>query len=262
MKAPNPHNKERQPRDRDAAPELGPGASRVEYTYRKILSFIVGGLLTKGDRLPSESEMAVNFGVSRPVVREALTRLQQSGVIEIRRGAGSFVLDADNRDSINADFGTVESLDDVRASFEIRVAFESRAAALAAMRGTAATIAHIRQAFDKMEDAIETQSLAVDADLAFHMAIAVATQNPFFAKIHQSFLQPVTFSISLARSLSLTHPQERLREVQREHAAILSAIERGEPEQAAAAMTAHLDNACRRLFQGPFQTIKDSKLVS
>jgi DNA-binding FadR family transcriptional regulator len=231
--------------------EPAPGLSRVEHAYRQILGFITGGILAKGDRLPSESEMATRFGVSRPVVREALTRLQQAGVIEVRWGAGSYVLDAEGADSGETNFGPLESLDEVRASFEVRIAFESRAAALAATRGTPAMISQIRQAFDKMEAAIETQTLAVDADLEFHLAIAAATQNPFFARIHQSFQHPITFSISLARSLSLTHPRERLRIVQQEHAVILDAIESGDAEAAAAAMTTHLDNACRRIFQGP-----------
>jgi GntR family transcriptional regulator, transcriptional repressor for pyruvate dehydrogenase complex len=206
--------------------------------------------LSTGDRLPSEAELGAQFGVSRPVVREAATRLQQAGIIEIRRGAGSFVLKAE---LIDADFGPVESLQEVRASFEIRSAFESRAAALAALRGTAVGIAHIRRAFHRMEEAIETQALAVDADLDFHLAIALATQNPFFARVHRSFLQPMRFSISLARSLSLTHPKDRVREVQAEHAIILNAIERCESDEAAAAMAAHLDNSCERIFRGPFQ---------
>jgi GntR family transcriptional repressor for pyruvate dehydrogenase complex len=232
-------------------PLPGPGISRVEYAHRQILAFITSGVLREGDRLPSEAEMASSFGVSRPVVREALTRLQQTGVIEVRWGAGSYVRDAENLDAAEANFGPVESLDEVRASFEIRSAFEGRAAALAAVRGTEASIRKIRLAFDRMEEALQTQTLAVDADLEFHLAIAAATQNQFFVRVHQSFRHPITFSISLARSLSLTHPLDRLRVVQQEHAVILDAIERKRPNEASEAMTVHLENACRRIFQGP-----------
>jgi GntR family transcriptional regulator, transcriptional repressor for pyruvate dehydrogenase complex len=230
---------------------IAPGVSRVEHAYRLILALITDGALEGGDRLPSETEMASSFGVSRPVVREALTRLQQGGILEIRWGAGSYVLDPENHGPLEANFGPLESVDEIRHSFEIRIALEEKAAELAALRGSKATSKKIRLAFDKMESAINTQELAVDADWHFHVAIAEASQNPFFVRAHQSFRNPITFSMSLARSLSLTHPKERLQTVQQEHIAILQAIEQKKPDDASSAMRLHLENSCSRIFEGP-----------
>ena len=66
-----------------------PGVSRVEHAHRGILALITDGALTTGARLPTEAEMASKFGVSRPVVRQALTRLEEARVVEVRWGAGS-----------------------------------------------------------------------------------------------------------------------------------------------------------------------------
>jgi len=66
--------------------------------------------------------------------------------------------------------------------------------------------------------------------------------------------RPLEFSVSLTRTLALAHPTERRLNVMSEHVAILEAIEAGDPDKARTAMRLHLQNACRRLFQGPDAT--------
>jgi len=234
-------------------PTLPPaGISRVEHAYRRILAHITEGLLIEGDRLPSEADMVAAFGVSRPVIREALTRLQQAGVISSRWGAGSYILDPESIETSTATtFGPVESLDEVKFAYEVRIALEGEAAFLCASRRSEESIVLMRRAFAKMEEAIETKAVAAEADLEFHMAIAVASGNPFFARMLQSIHKQIAFSMSLARSLALTHKKERLRAVQAEHAVILEAIEQKMPDLARNAMDHHLKSTAKRIFQGP-----------
>ena len=224
------------------------GVSRVEDAYRRILGLITEGALGEGDRLPSEGEMASRFGVSRPVVRQALTRLQQAGIIEVRWGSGSYVRQAN---AAASSFGPVRSLNEVRQVYELRATIEGDAAAFAAERRSASSVAAIRRALANLDEALATKAVGQNADLEFHYAIAAASGNPFFERVLHSLQTPMEFAISLSRNLSLTHPQERRRVVQAEHVAIVHAIETGEPEAARAAARAHLMNACNRVFNGP-----------
>ena len=227
--------------------------SRVENAYRGILALITDGALTAGERLPSEAEMATRFGVSRPVVRQALTRLEQGRVVEVRWGAGSYVRDVSRVEGGEANFGPVRSLDEVRSAFEFREAVEGDAAALAAARRPPEALAAARRALAKIDHSLATGSLGEDGDLEFHFAIAQASGNPFFERILRSIQRPLEFSISLTRTLSQTHPAERRYDVQAEHVAVLEAIEAGRPDAARVAMRLHLTNSCKRLFQGPAQ---------
>jgi GntR family transcriptional repressor for pyruvate dehydrogenase complex len=226
-------------------------ASLVDEAYRKILAMITEEALVGGERLPSESEMAVQLGVSRPVVRHALSRLQHSGVVEVRWGAGTYVQNAANVPPSDFSFGPVRSLDEVRHAYVFRATIEGDAAALAAGNRSEASRAGVYRALEKLEKALGSSAEAQEADLEFHLAVSAASENRFFLSALQSIQRSVEFSINLARTLSLTHPQERLLVVQAEHVAVLRAIEAGDVEGAREAMRTHLGNACKRLFQGP-----------
>jgi len=227
------------------------GASRVDAAYRAILQLITERPLSAGDRLPSEAEMAETFGISRPVVRQALSRLQEAGVVDVRWGAGSYVRNPDEAPRNGASFGPVRCLEEVRLVYELRAAVEGDAAALAAERRNATTLAPLHAALAKMDKAVSLDEIGQQADLALHLAVATASQNPFFEQMLRSIRRPLEFSISLARTLSLTYADERLRIVQAEHVAIFEAIAAGTPERARRAMRAHLSNACQRIFLGP-----------
>lgn len=227
------------------------GELRSEEAYRRLLGLITEGALDDGDRLPSETELATRFGISRPLIRQALSRLQAAGVIDVRWGTGSYIRDRGSIGRADPSFGPVESLEDVRASFELRQAVEGDAAALAATHRPAPHLAAARQALAELERAIETGAVGQDADVAFHFAIAAAACNPLFERVLRSIQRTMEFTISLTRSMALTHPKERLRVVQAEHVRIMKAIEAGDPEQARQAMRAHLGDSCRRLFLGP-----------
>jgi GntR family transcriptional repressor for pyruvate dehydrogenase complex len=230
--------------------------SRRDNAYSQILALITDGSLDRGDRLPSEAEMAARFRVSRPTVRDALTRLRDAGVISVRHGAGSFVQDSAAPAGSVASF-SVQSLEEVRHCMEFRAALEGEAAARAAERRDAAALAPARIALSRLETAIEQEShgktadFQFKADFDFHMAIATASGNPFFKRTLINLRPAFEFTIGLSRSLSLTHSVGRLRTAQAEHVAVLKAIEAGDSAAARKAMNRHLLNACRRIFEGP-----------
>jgi DNA-binding FadR family transcriptional regulator len=162
------------------APARETGPTLGDRLYAEIIDGIVKGVYPRDARLPSETALAQRFAVSRPVVREALARLRDRGLIQSVRGSGSWV--RRQPDEVLVRFAPVASLADIQRCFEFRAAIESRAAALAAEHHDARTLAAIQTAFDDLEAVIRTHDVdPVDADFAFHAAVAAAARNHFFA---------------------------------------------------------------------------------
>lgn len=222
-------------------------AKRSAGIYQHIFEVIIAGEFPINARLPSETELAHRFGASRPVVREALARLRDDGIIVSRQGSGSYV--KRRPDIAVLRFVPVSSIADIQRCFEFRHGLEGVAAALAAERWEDGDLAEIRAALDELEACIRDGALGVDADERFHMAIAKATHNNYHVSV-QSSLQPhIVFGMSLTRNLSMLRTTERLREVQDEHRAIVEAIAARNADAARTAMQTHMDNARRRMFE-------------
>jgi DNA-binding FadR family transcriptional regulator len=208
---------------------------------------IFDGRLSVGDKIPSETDLAHRFGASRPVVREALARLREDGVIISRQGSGSYVVRKPDRAVLT--FAPVGSIADIRSCFEFRADFESAAAAVAAERRQPADIARIRAAYDALEVCVREARLGVDDDIRLHEADAGATHSQYYVSVQASLRDPIARGMNVLRNLSLRRPAARLRLVQDEHAAIVAAIERGRAEQARSAMRTHILNASDRMFE-------------
>ena len=216
--------------------------------YEQLFELIVAGEFPVNARLPSETELARRFGASRPVLREALARLRDDGLIVSRQGSGSYV--KRRPDQAVLQFVPVGSIADIQRCFEFRVGLEGAAAALAAARREEEDLANIRAAFQELEDCIAGGQLGVDADEHFHRAIAVATHNQYHVSVQASLQPHIALGMNLTRNLSLRRTAERLRLVQDEHLAVMRAIEKRDSEAARAAMETHIDNARRRMFEG------------
>jgi DNA-binding FadR family transcriptional regulator len=216
--------------------------------YEQLFERIVAGEFAVNARLPSETELSRRFGASRPVVREALARLRDDGIIVSRQGSGSYV--KRRPDNAVLQFVPVGSIADIQRCFEFRVGIEGAAAALAAQRWEDDDLAEIKAALGELEECIENGRLGVDADEHFHRAIAQATHNHYHVAVQVSLQPHIAFGMSLTRNLSLLRTRERLRLVQDEHVAILRAIEAHDAEAARALMEAHIENARQRMFEG------------
>jgi GntR family transcriptional repressor for pyruvate dehydrogenase complex len=215
--------------------------------YEHIFERIVAGEFAMNARLPSETELARRLGASRPVVRQALARLREDGVIVSRQGSGSYV--KRRPDGAILRFVPVSSIADIQRGFEFRAGLEGAAAALAAERWADADIVEIRSALAALDRCIAHGELGVEADVQFHHAVARATHNPYHIAVQGALQAQIAFGMNLTRNLSLGQAQ-RLRLVQDEHVAIVAAIEARDASRARAAMERHIDNARRRMFEG------------
>lgn len=212
------------------------------------------GEFEEGARLPAESELAERFGVSRPIIREALSRLRSQGLIVSRRGSGSYVQQrAEPSPPASSDtaFGPLTSLAQVRMCFQFRATIEGDAAFYAAQNRTPDALVRMREALHRIEAAIASGMVGMHPDLEFHVEIARASGNAFFETVMRQLQTPIEFTINLARSLSLTRTVEHIMTIQGEHVAIYDAIAAQDGETARRVMRAHLDNACIRIFNGP-----------
>lgn len=227
---------------------VGAGETRGDRLYADIFQRIVEGEFGPGTRLPSEASLAQSFAVSRPLVREALARLRDHGIVQSRRGSGSFVR-LRPAPAVLA-LAPIGSVADIQRCFEFRTALEGKAAQLAAERQDAKSLARIEAAIVELDRVIETDELGVDADFAFHRAVAAAACNAYFEQTIAMLEDQVRVGMNVTRNLSLLQPQERLRFVQDEHEAVVAAIRRRDPAAAEAAMARHIDNARRRMFEG------------
>jgi GntR family transcriptional repressor for pyruvate dehydrogenase complex len=227
--------------------------NRVDTVYAGIVESMSSGEFSENARLPTEAELATHYGVSRPTVREALSRLRLDGMIASRRGSGSYVLRRPDRNIKR--FAPIESIADVQRCFAFRIALESAGAGLAADLRTPRDIEEIRRCYEAMESARTQDDNAafVEHDLQFHLTTARASQNVFFVTALELIIEQMRVGMRLALNLSLERERVWREMVQIEHREILSAIEKGSSVDAAEAMRFHLGNARRRLFEGPSQ---------
>jgi GntR family transcriptional regulator, transcriptional repressor for pyruvate dehydrogenase complex len=229
------------------------GGNRVDAVYGGIIEAMSSGEFAESARLPTETELAERFGVSRPTVREALSRLRLDGLIASRRGSGSFVLRRPDRNIKR--FAPIESIADVQRCFAFRIALESTGAGLAADLRAPRDLEDIRRCYDEMERARREDDNTgfVEGDLSFHLAVARASQNVFFVTALDMIIEQMRVGMNLALNLSLERERIWRELVQIEHKEILTAIEKGSSVDASEAMRFHLGNARRRLFEGPGQ---------
>lgn len=207
---------------------------------------IFAGDLPLGHKLPSESELIEEFGVSRTVAREAVTRLRAEGLIETFQGRGSFVLTIPEPSSFTVEAAALRTRRDVLDMIDFRLGMESETAALAAARIDDAGRATLRAALKDFIDAAPED--AVEADYRFHRAVAEVSRNRFCLELLDS-LGPMMIMLPrtrLADEYSMTDADHAAR-VQREHDDIAAAVLAGDPDTARAAMRLHLGNTRRRL---------------
>lgn len=225
--------------------DLPKGSRRYMRIARQLAKQISEGQYAAGTRLPPERDLAHSLSVSRTTVREALLALEIMRFIEIRVGAGVFVLDHSERGA--PVFPDVEgaSPTDVLAA---RRLIEGETAALAAATSQPELVRRLQEEVDEMRDMIEEIPAFDAADTRFHEIIAEAAGNDLFATF-VSTLWRMRESSMWERWYDQTRStQNRVRSIQ-DHEAILRAIRRGRPDAARTAMQFHLDVLTDRFYQ-------------
>jgi len=201
---------------------------------------IRAGEFKVGSRLPAERVLISHLGVSRSVLREALIVLELKGLVEIRGGAGTYVVepksDSAVRKTLNLSFDDVGPFDILMA----RRIVESETARMAALTAAPDDLARIKKALDQLVSDTDPYLLRHVADCAFHVGIAKATRNPALVTI-------VTGLWERYRQFMITEAGERARQPSNhdpsiaDHTAIYTCLVERDGNGAAAAMQAHLD---------------------
>ncbi|MBP0581133.1 FadR family transcriptional regulator [Labrys sp. LIt4] len=217
-----------------------------DLVFERMHRAIKSGAYKPDERLPTEHDLAIEFEVSRPIIREALRRLREQGFIYSRRGAGSFVRAVGMREPLG--FGQLENVADLLNCYEFRLTVEPAAAAAAAERHDAANLAAIRQALELMRDATNRQSHREDADFQFHLAIARAAQNSYFFTAMEALKDHIAVGMRF-HGASVKREATGLTRVFAEHEAIAKAIATRDGAKARQLMHDHLTGSRDRLFQ-------------
>ena len=200
-------------------------------------SMIRQGTLSHGDRLASERNLAAQFKVSRSSVREAIRSLELQGLVISKRGSGTFV-STENAGSMLALMaaGLNTGGEALRDIFEMRRVLEPAIAALAAERATEADVAQMWAILEEQQRQIDSGETGVEADTAFHFALAAATRNSALNKV----VSAVEDILQRSRDESLQEPGRPQRSLA-SHRQILQTIENRDGAGAERAMSHHLE---------------------
>ena len=214
---------------------------------RKIREKIMTGCYQVGGRLPPERDIAIQLGVSRAVVREALIMLELQELVEVRKGSGVYVISRDECDIAPPKLG----LEDV-GPFEMlqaRQLIESNVAQFAATQVTKNDIVELRRALQLEKDYLHSKSSDDSGDEAFHFALAKSTQNSALFEIVETMWKRRNNSPMWNQLHSRIENQEYRKQWLKDHEAILSALTRKNPQAAYQAMWQHLENVKQTLLE-------------
>jgi DNA-binding FadR family transcriptional regulator len=206
---------------------------------------IESGKIGGGKRLPTELQLSEIFGVSRTVVREAVAALAADGLVEARQGAGIFAvqqrlaafhnLAANNKISIAINV------------LEVRMGIEIESAGLAAQRRNTSQDAAIHEAYYEFDRLLSQDQATGKTDFAFHRAIAVATNNPFYVEVLEALgSRTIPCDVTSPWGTDSVLTRDYQEGLQVEHARIMDAISAGNTREARDAMRAHLANSQER----------------
>lgn len=221
-------------------------ASLVEQLAAEVRSQIIAGKLTAGQPLPTEARMAEEFGVSRPLVREALAHLRAQGFVETISGRGTFVQHPTESDLANAfsrrlmlSVGPGPTVDDL---YEARGAIELLSAELAAERATEDSVNALERLLDAMKESEDDAAAYTAADVGFHVEVARATLNPLLPMLLAPLAKMIVEGVFESHSTT-----DAVRTGIAGHGEVLAAIKRGDAGSARRAMAAHLRQS-RQMF--------------
>lgn len=208
-----------------------------EQIAEQIEQRILSGELRSGDRLPTERELAEQFRASRTAVREAMKTLEQKGLVNMRPGRGTIVIDGTSQ-AMRHSLGRMLQISQAGNSMhlvEVREILEPEIAALAAQRATESHIAAMQAAVEAMDASLHDADAYIGADNAFHQALAQAAHNPLILALVDSIVN--LLSEQRKQIFMVKGGPER---GQVHHKRILQSVERRDAVAAQQAMQEHL----------------------
>ena len=213
--------------------------SLTEQIAEDLATRIREGALAPGEELPSEAELARSYEVSRPVIREALRRLEARGYLLIANGRRARIKEP-GADLLSLFLQRVLSrdLESWREVTDVREALETLAAGEAARRVEEAEKRELQTLLEDLRRTLDEPEAFSDADVAFHLALARMSGNRLLSYFIEETRAAFT---SIMRDTRRVVPEGRLPEVHRSHEAIVKAVLLGDPAGAEAAMRAHFE---------------------
>jgi GntR family transcriptional repressor for pyruvate dehydrogenase complex len=222
-----------------------PRTTLTEAAFEQLIAYVVKGTWKAGDRLPPERELCQQFGIARTSLREALKAMELVGMLDSRVGDGTFVCPRSeflSRPLLWAFTGSDH--EELLEIMEARSVIEENLAAFAAKRASPEEIASIGRAIEQMRECVSGGSSILEADMSFHLAVAVAAHNEVLRKA-VLLLRNVTRQW-LAYKVLLPNVAPS---VLKHHEAIYSAIAAHKPEAASFAMRQHLSETLPLVIQ-------------
>jgi GntR family transcriptional repressor for pyruvate dehydrogenase complex len=225
----------------------------TEQVAQQLLALLSKGVLKPGDRLPPERQLAKEMNVGRTTIREALKLLTINGLLETRRGDGTYVRQ-DYIDTITQQLDWSMMLDShqVDLVLEVRIPLEIQVASLAAERATAQDLKQIEDLLEPVTLLPSGESSQPEADLQFHLAVVAASHNQLLYRLMYSMIHLLKQYLELASRMT-----ESIESTRQEHANIYNAIAAHDARRAAEAMRAHLEIS-RELIKKSYQQHSES----
>ena len=217
-------------------PALAPldTAKRSDQAADQLEAAILAGDFPIGEQLPAERELAERLGIGRPAVREAIRVIEHRGLVTVRHGVGTTVTGVTSRPVRETCARALpQGADRARHLLEARLALEVETAALAARRARASDLKAMEAALAAF-DAATTREEQARHDLAFHLALGLASGNPLLPLL----LEPLDDLLHADRIAGLHHLTAAAAATQ--HRRIVAAIRAKDPQAASAAMRDHL----------------------
>lgn len=220
--------------------------TRTDRVSAVLMDKIKTGAFPVGARLPTERVICERLGVSRTVVREAISRLKAEGLVEVRQGSGMIVRDPERAAALRLDIDPYASVEAVLRVTELRLGIEAEAAALAAQRRTRSELSAIKRALRAIDKAVAGRHEGVDEDLAFHQSISRATGNPLYPPM-TDYLKPFVHAAIQVTRTNEARRHDFAAQVREEHVAIYDAIAARDAQAARQAVITHIQNAGARI---------------
>ncbi len=222
----------------------------AEQVAQSLMEFVETQDVKPGESLPSEGSLAASFGVSRPVIREALKSLKALGVITIINGRGAIVRPMTS-DLLRSFFGWAVRVKQgsLLQLYEVRKGIEVQSAILAAERRTPEELAEMARVVARMRQHLSDPEAYTELDAELHLLIAASTRNPMMYHLVESIREPMKGAIrdGLRRR---SHDERQIERVQVLHESVLAALEQGNAQEAERAMALHFDEAVATLMAG------------
>jgi GntR family transcriptional regulator, transcriptional repressor for pyruvate dehydrogenase complex len=218
-----------------------------EQVVSRLREYVRSARLRTGDRLPAERDLAERLGVSRTSIRQAIVALEVQGLIEVRRGDGTYLLrDHLEAEPLQAMIERKRLLPDV---LDARDAVETKLAELAAARRQEADLHALDDAITAMRTAVARGELGIAENERFHDAVVAAARSPLLAE----FMASIAVAVAESRHESLRQPGRPPQSL-RQHEEIATAIRAGNPAAASAAMRRHMASVSRvKLLDWPVE---------